>query len=65
MKGIDLPTLPGGRGDIYQEPDNLQTEAFGTASLIVIADDIRQMKEVASVRRESDRLYLFPYAGEG
>ncbi len=27
----------------------LQTEAFGTASLIVVADDIQQMKEVASV----------------
>lgn len=31
------------------KPDDLQTEAFGTASLIVVADDIRQMKEVASV----------------
>jgi alpha-ketoglutaric semialdehyde dehydrogenase len=30
-------------------PHELQTEAFGTASLIVVADDIRQMKEVASV----------------
>ncbi len=30
-------------------PDALQTEAFGTASLIVVADDIQQMKEVASV----------------
>ncbi len=29
--------------------DALQTEAFGTASLIVVADDIQQMKEVASV----------------
>lgn len=29
-------------------PDALQTEAFGTASLIVVADDIEQMKEVAS-----------------
>ena len=29
--------------------DDLQTEAFGTVSLIVIADDIWQMKEVASV----------------
>jgi alpha-ketoglutaric semialdehyde dehydrogenase len=32
-----------------RNPGDLQTEAFGTASLIVIADDIRQMKEVASV----------------
>ncbi len=31
------------------KPNVLQTEAFGTASLIVIADDIPQMKEVASV----------------
>lgn len=30
-------------------PDALQTEAFGTASLIVVADDIQEMKEVASV----------------
>ncbi len=30
-------------------PTKLQTEAFGTASLIVVADDIEQMKEVASV----------------
>lgn len=30
-------------------PEDLQTEAFGTASLIVVADDIRQMKEIASV----------------
>ncbi len=30
-------------------PDALQTEAFGTASLIVVTDNIRQMKEVASV----------------
>ena len=30
-------------------PDVLQTEAFGTASLIVVADSIQQMKEVASV----------------
>ncbi|MBN1818541.1 MAG: aldehyde dehydrogenase (NADP(+)) [Sedimentisphaerales bacterium] len=30
-------------------PLALQTEAFGTASLIVVADDFRQMKEVASV----------------
>lgn len=29
-------------------PHDLQTEAFGTASLIVVADDIRQMREVAS-----------------
>jgi NADP-dependent aldehyde dehydrogenase len=29
-------------------PGALQTEAFGTASLIVVADDIGQMKEVAS-----------------
>lgn len=32
-----------------RNPNTLQTEAFGTASLIVVADDIRQMKEVASV----------------
>lgn len=32
-----------------RNPDDLQTEAFGTASLIVVAEDIRQMKEVASV----------------
>ncbi|MBN1126725.1 MAG: hypothetical protein JXA82_17100, partial [Sedimentisphaerales bacterium] len=32
-----------------RNPHDLQTEAFGTASLIVVADDIRQMKEVASV----------------
>ncbi len=31
------------------KPNVLQTEAFGTVSLIVVADDIRQMKEVASV----------------
>lgn len=30
-------------------PEDLQTEAFGTASLIVVADDIQQMKEIASV----------------
>jgi alpha-ketoglutaric semialdehyde dehydrogenase len=30
-------------------PHDLQTEAFGTASLFVVADDIQQMKEVASV----------------
>ena len=30
-------------------PEALQTEAFGTASLIVVAGDIQQMKEVASV----------------
>ncbi len=30
-------------------PRDLQTEAFATASLIVVADDTRQMKEVASV----------------
>jgi 2,5-dioxopentanoate dehydrogenase len=30
-------------------PQELQTEAFGTASLIVVAGDIRQMKEVAAV----------------
>jgi len=30
-------------------PAALQTEAFGTASLIVVADDIQQMKKVASV----------------
>ncbi len=29
-------------------PHELQTEAFGTVSLIVVADDIRQMTEVAS-----------------
>ncbi len=32
-----------------KRPHELQTEAFGTASLIVVADDIQQMKEVASV----------------
>jgi len=30
-------------------PGELQTEAFGTATLIVVADDIQQMKKVASV----------------
>jgi len=30
-------------------PGALQTEAFGTASLIVVVDDLQQMKEVASV----------------
>ena len=30
-------------------PNELQTEAFGTASLIVVADDIKEMKEIASV----------------
>ncbi|MBN2136861.1 MAG: aldehyde dehydrogenase (NADP(+)) [Sedimentisphaerales bacterium] len=30
-------------------PQELQTEAFGAASLIVVADDIQQTKEVASV----------------
>jgi NADP-dependent aldehyde dehydrogenase len=32
-----------------RNPHDLQTEAFGTISLIVVADDIEQMKEVASV----------------
>lgn len=36
-------------GTFIGNPHTLQTEAFGTASLIVIADDIWQMKEVASV----------------
>ena len=30
-------------------PRELQTEAFGTASLIVVANDIKEMKEIASV----------------
>jgi len=30
-------------------PHELQTEAFGTASLIVVANDIREMKDIASV----------------
>jgi NADP-dependent aldehyde dehydrogenase len=32
-----------------KHPRELQTEAFGTASLIVVADDINEMKEIASV----------------
>jgi len=32
-----------------KHPRKLQTEAFGTASLIVVANDIREMKEIASV----------------
>ncbi|MFC1493941.1 aldehyde dehydrogenase (NADP(+)) [Thermodesulfobacteriota bacterium] len=32
-----------------KHPHELQTEAFGTASLIVVANDIREMKAIASV----------------
>jgi alpha-ketoglutaric semialdehyde dehydrogenase len=32
-----------------KHPRELQTEAFGTASLIIVADDINEMKEIASV----------------
>ncbi|MEN6427384.1 MAG: aldehyde dehydrogenase (NADP(+)) [Phycisphaerales bacterium] len=35
--------------EFIANPDALQTEAFGTVSLIVVVDDIRQMKQVASV----------------
>ncbi len=32
-----------------KHPHELQTEAFGTASLIVVAEDVKEMKEIAAV----------------
>lgn len=42
-------TLLRVRGDVFlQQPDALQTEAFGTVSVIVTARDTEQMTEIAS-----------------
>ena len=44
-----LNTLLKVTGDVFiQNPDLLQTEAFGTVSLVVVADDTKQMKTIAS-----------------
>ena len=44
-------------------PETLQTEAFGNASLVVVADDAGQLAAVIeSARRQPDRLHLLRHA---
>ena len=47
------------------EPEKLQTEAFGSASLCVVVRDADEAEAVlCAPRRQSDRLHLFRHAGQ-
>jgi alpha-ketoglutaric semialdehyde dehydrogenase len=49
--------------NFLKSPHELQTEAFGTVSLIVAADDINQMKEIASALEGNLTGGLYTHSG--